>query len=332
MMKHEIHPIFLLLLNMLSFCLPAYAAESAPFKIVQNGRVCDSEYIFSKGEITFIPVEDWRDVKWEVAVLSQNDTYIKVPFHETSEGACVFNPLDLKDVLTDMDALKIYDPELDRDLYELNVVFTNNGKTSSIDIRLALLPCRPKIGNVIFKYEYNPEWDALIPNSDFSFDITSEGATTFIMYIFYPKYEHYAPYCMAFYGQDKMRLNYEADWEEYISVSAGNEFGYVRSDTIFTTDYITDETILRRIEELRKPAGNISSVADKEDVTVSIDNNNISFSSAAEMVRILNISGRCIFERTSAEILDISGLAKGIYVMSYKGRNSKIHNFKFIKK
>lgn len=114
---------------------------------------------------------------------------------------------------------------------------------------------KPIISNVKFIYDFNWQDDMIYPDGIFSFDVSCEGATLFLFdctqSFLFSKENLFFSWCKYYEADNHVHISYDADWGEYIMISAySKDFRWVHSDTICTTDYITDEAILYRINEL----------------------------------------------------------------------------------
>lgn len=295
--------------------------------------------------LTFSLTDEHLSGKWEVNILSNGGAYVEVPSTVQSQNQCIFDPTQLTLTIC-MQARRFYDSSLNRDLFELQINFvSDNGIKTTRSLKIALIPGRPVISDICLTYEhYDWEFDSLMDSSvdywdtDFSFNIKSPGATKFTMYVtdsFLFKFTQWL-YCEDFRGINEAKINYPADWGEYVLVSISNQFGYVHSDTLYTTDYINDPVILARIEELRQQAGiSEPTVEEEASDTFSWDNNTLTFDNTVSEVYVYDVSGHLLLQSHNVETMDLSYLHGGIYIVAYKratNQNSILNKTKIIKR
>ncbi len=267
---------------------------------------------------------------WHVSILSNDNSYISLPFYSPGNGYCIIDPF----VINWDNALKVYDIENNRDLFNVKIAFcVDDNIVDSKIIQFALLPARPQIENISFVYTYDWEWDDIYPNGDFSFTVVSPGASSFWFsctdsFQFYPSFFSWGK---DYEGHDRVDISYDADWGEFIYITAINEFGSARSDTICTTNYITDTDILKRIEFL-KQAAHVSTVEDDTAVNVVIKPEYIEFDSLVKNASIYNIAGQSILDAHDIESIPIYGIPSGLYILVYEDQHMNIYNLKFIKR
>ena len=312
------------------FASPVYGDDYISPYIEQDGERYDFSHAFSSSELKISLNDKTVDGQWRVSVLSRGNVYVAIPFTIPRKGECVINPQDA----SWRSAMRKYDAELDRDLFEIEVRFYADDTFSECrTVRLALLPARPKMENVSFTYVYDWEWDDIYPNGDFSFTVVSPGASSFWFsctdsFQFYPSFFSWGK---DYEGHDRVDISYDADWGEFIYITAINEFGSARSDTICTTNYITDTDILKRIEFL-KQAAHVSTVEDDTAVNVVIKPEYIEFDSLVKNASIYNIAGQSILDAHDIESIPIYGIPSGLYILVYEDQHMNIYNLKFIKR
>lgn len=305
-------------------------------QIEQNGKLYDIDTYFTSPSNLAINLTNKEFIgEWAVEVLTNTDDYTPITFNESFDRQCIINPFDasIKEVWWNS-AKKIDNTALNRAFFQIRVSFTTeNGKKDEIYLNWGLLPTRPIISNVDFTYQYNWEHDEIYPNGNFSFDVYSEYAQEFHMY--YSQSFLFEPTelltVMISYDTDGFsRLGYDADWGEYVQVVAVNYFGYVAGDLICTTSYITDEDILKRIEELREEADvkNISS--DATAPSYQLKNSILTFDTMVENIYVYDLNGRLQYTAKGCNTVNLSTMPKGIYIIAYQ-YNSQIYRTKISK-
>lgn len=181
-------------------------------------------------------------------------------------------------------------------------------------------PVKPQISDITFDYTYDWEYDDIWPNGKFSFLVKADGATSFKLY--WSESFLFSPPKNFRFGEDieginEVRIDFDADWGEYLTVAAGNQFGYSHSDIICTTDYITDPDVRKRIEELKQQAGITGTNLTPSTMKTTWDNNILTFSSPAYHVAVYNITGNLVMPPTTSQSLDLSHLPGGTYIIRY---------------
>ena len=223
-------------------------------------------------------------------------------------------------------------------LYLCKIEFNEaTGASDEIYFKLRLTPTRPIITDIEFNYIFDWETDDIYPNGEIAFTIESEDATM-IRLLSSDFYNHSLPEPMIFqwsvdYDYDKETNNVITttlvDWGTYFLPVARNDFGEIYcNDTIFTTDLITDPEILARINSYKDPA---STKMNHMEQVHYVDRNHIYIPKAFKPLVIVDITGRRHHLECINNIIDISLLPKGIYIISYTNRQKQTSNFKIIK-
>lgn len=131
------------------------------------------------------------------------------------------------------------------------------------------------------------------------------------------------------YSNDKM------DWGIWIYALAINKYGAVSSDTICSTDYITDPEILARIEEWRLQQAGVNEIdSPTNTLTFKLHHDHISIDIAPSLIGKAIISD-CYGRLTTAifdnDGIDISQLSPGVYILLIEATDGRNKTFKFIK-
>lgn len=332
-MNAVIRLILCALLSVLS--LLGHGANILSSQIEQNGEMLDAEnYFTSPSDLTVSLTNDLIRGKWTVEILTNDDDYQIFPCWYERTGKCIISPREYG-FDNWSNAMRIYNETLNRDFFQLRVSFTPKGEErEDVYLKLGLLPSRPIISNVEFTYTYDWKYDIIFPYGNFAFEVYSESAKIFQMHIsensLFEQPEFFM-FSRIFYASDFLMINYEdADWGEYIYLSAGNDFGYTHSEVISTTSYITDEDILKRIEELKENAGIEDVSTDAIAPSYRWNNSVLTFNTPIELAHVYDLSGRLQYTASECETMDLSNLSKGIYIIAYQ-YNSQIYRTKISK-
>ena len=298
--------------------------------IEQNGVLFASDQITTSSEpLTIYLIDDQISGDWTLEVLKNNKEYETISLFSVYPDHCTFDPK----TISWWKAHKTYSKEHNQHFFTLKASFKANCEENDfIIIKLGLVPSKPIISNINFTYKYDWEFDDIYPNGVFAFDITSERAVTYMLNLsdsfrFEPPESYFV--CWPYDAHATNHIEYDADWGEYLIIEATNEFGTIYSDEICTTDYIYDEKVLNRINELKKMADENSIDIDHQEPSFILDNNSIIFNALPpDKIHIFDLTGRIHYSGGVSPQIDISGLHKGIYILDYnvgsKSYKSKI--------
>ncbi len=325
------------IIALLLCCFHMNCQDLITSSIEQKGNTIDfNDVIYGSDTLSFSLVNENLTGKWNISVLSDTNIYIDLSSMKTeANGKCLFKPTP---GALFRKAKRIYKPHLNQDLFRIKVTFeSTDGYKDSKYFDIALLPSRPIIYDVIFKYVYDWEYDDIYPNGDFSFNVTSDNGILYLelhgtdSFLFQKNNKLFFSWVMALDNIEE-RIRYNADWGEFLCVGATNYFGSVHSDTICTTSYITDIDILKRIECLENKSGiDINEFNQPQNIELRINNNQLIFSEVVEHIHVYNMAGALLIKRDNTSHIDISALSIGIYLISYEN-SGKIRKQKIIKK
>lgn len=316
-----------------------YGGNLISRQIEQNGSFYDAgTYFTSLSDLTIRLTDNDIYGDWNVAILNEKDEYVDIPFIITDYRQCVITPFDetIKKISW-REAKKIYNESLNRDFFQLKVTYTASDKNKDeIYLRWGWIPSRPIISNIIFianSCDWDWEYDMIFPYGDFSFDVYSDNADRFNFNFsegcLFEKPDFFG--CVIAYdASDNLRINHDADWGEYIFIVATNYLGYSSSDVLCTTDYITDEIILRRIEELKNEAGIGDVSIDVAPPTYQWNNSTLTFNTQIDQIHIYDLSGRLCHKTDNCDTVDLSDLHNGFYIIVYQYK-SQIYKTKIFK-
>ncbi len=316
-----------------------YGGNLISRQIEQNGSFYDAgTYFTSLSDLTIRLTDNEIDGDWNVAILNEKDEYVDIPFIITDYRQCVITPFD--DTIIEIswrEAKKIYNESLNRDFFQLKVTYTASDKNKDeIYLKWGLVPSRPIISNIIFianSCDWDWEYDMIFPYGDFSFDVYSDNADRFNFNFsegcLFEKPDFFG--CVRAYdASDNLRIYHDADWGEYFYIVATNYLGYSSSDVFCTTDYITDEIILRRIEELKNEAGIGDVSIDVAPPTYQWNNSTLTFNTQIDQIHIYDLSGRLCHKTDNCDTVDLSDLHNGFYIIVYQYK-SQIYKTKIFK-
>ncbi len=312
-------------------------SELISTEFTQNGEVKSFDHIvINHLPLKFSLIDETIQGEWRIEIKNNEGKSIYADLESVGRGYCVFNPSTTN--INWNNIPRKYDRSLNRDLYEIGVVFCSEyGFVDVKYLKLGLLPSRPQISDVIFNIDaYDWEYDMIYPYGNLSFTIKSDGAQNFYYHtshsFLFPTNDFFVAFTYRVEGQDEANVSYDADWGEYICVSAGNEFGYVNGDTIFTTDYIKDEAILARIEELKNQAGIHVPNMDGVMQPPTWNNNTLFFNEEVKRVCVYNMMGVLITQGQGLSSMDLSQVSSGVYCVVYEGYDRKQDKLKIVKR
>lgn len=303
---------FMKLFNLLVFVcvtwLNGYTQNSNPFIIKQNRNVINTEEVITSPAKLFVSLaEPAIDGRWFVEYLTIKDKYETI------------------NIVDDYGLNCIIDPQLDKD---------GRGHVRESQLQWALVPSRPILKNVHFSYTYDWTDDTIFPNGIFSFDVDSDSKTWCWLYVS-ESYIWEIPviyaWCEKFDAIESKHIEYPADWGEFVYITANNEFGFSLSDVLYTTDYITDEDILNRINEIRETSSIDEVNIDMDTIETKWNNNTLLFSKEVDNVFVFSINGQLLRTATKCNSFDLSFLSSGVYFVKYN-YNSKSSQTKIYKR
>ncbi|MDE6450195.1 MAG: hypothetical protein K2L41_08985, partial [Muribaculaceae bacterium] len=103
-------------------------------------------------------------------------------------------------------------------------------------------------------------------------------------------------------------------WGRFLRCSSSNDYGYVRGDTIFTTDFVTDPKILNDIDMLEMEYAGIQST-DCNQSNIHLSSSHLYFTNEEYIsnVSIYTSNGKCIYNQTNGMPIKIDAFAPGLY-------------------
>lgn len=328
---------FLLSLVVLLGATKLYPADMISELVMQDGSGYSFNHVFENDGALCFALKDGAPVgRWSCALKLEDGVYAEVP-SSTVGGECFYNPTETSWGAW-KNAMREYDEQRNQELFMLRVSFrTDEGIEDSRELKLALLPTNPEFEVVDFVYTYNWDEDYIELGAEFSFSVNTIGAKYLELY--QTLGNEFEP---GWFGiratlniSDPIHIM-DYDWGTFIKVSAGNEFGWVYSDIICTTDYITDAAVLQRIEELRTQASidQVSTDLSSSDVKIQWHDNHLVFSDRVSKAALYSIDGRLCCQWADTQDIDVLEFSSGMYIVVYSPEkdSSKIYQYKFSKK
>ena len=338
----------------LSVLSQTYAQKISSHITLQNGREVSKEYAFLENDVCTFHVDDVlteESAKWAFAVFNgeTNSFMIKVWQEESSKDFIVSADMVERNVWHSEAKRFEYEGDSSRYFKGCIYLFINEEKKDSMIVLFNLLPSKPKVIDASFTYtRYDWDYDDFYPDyatfniiffsarctklivetgDPFFFEFPHDKRLYFnIKDIVFPSFENY--YLTA--DVDKF-----ADWGQYYRFIAQNDYGnsYV-SDTIVTTDYITDPAILARLEEIRQEVSSISDISKDEDIHIFSKHDYIEVQGNKFLVSnltLFDMNGKIVRQQKNGEDMNISDLPKGLYIISCQTKMHQKLIFKVIK-
>lgn len=332
----HIPPYIISLIFLFSNSIAIYSENLISDSIYQSGISYDFNHVFSEASpLHFSLIDSEVTGKWSCALMANNENMIDISV-DALGGYCNFDPRSVPFSIWQDEAFRTFNSLDNRDEFTLYVSFrSESGKYDERSIQLALLPSRPSINNIQFEYCYDWEYDQIYPNGTLSFEIEANNSNSFFLHhseSFLPPSDNvFFPFVKEFKVGNNATLSYGADWGEYISVSAGNDFGFVHSDTLYTTDYIRDENVINRINEILNSVSNIPAIDDV--ISFSWDNKIIRFETVPRHCSVYSLEGNKVNVACEKGEINLSNMKDGIYILSYYDDNTnRYNNHKILKK
>ena len=209
--------------------------------------------------------------------------------------------------------------------------------TFSMFFRLA--PFIPVLRDVSMQYEYDWEYDCFNEDSKIQFSVATHDAkevTVLVSDSYYWRVdeEFFPIYNVQLPVENDSIYKYETltDWGTIYKIYARNFFGYSYCDSIiFTTDLITDPQVLERLDQLKKEESSIESMHTDISGIQIIDRNQVFIPSNYTYLCVIDIAGRQYGLPCENNIIDLSPLSNGVYIIIYKNANKALSNLKILK-
>lgn len=324
----HIPPYIISLIFLFSNSIAIYSENLISDSVYQSGISYDFNHVFSEATpLHFSLIDSEVSGKWSCALMANNENMIDISV-DALGGYCNFDPRTVPFSIWQEEAFRTFNSLDNRDEFTLYISFhSESGESDIRSVRLALLPYRPTLNNIQFEYSYDWEYDQIYPDGTFSFDVEAKNSKSFFLHLSHsflsPSENVFFSFVQEFKEEEHTTISYDADWGEYVSVSAQNDFGFVSSDTLYTTDYILDENIINRINEILNSAGNPSILDDT--ISFSWDNEIVRFDRMPQHLNVYSLDGRKINVACVNEEINLSNMKAGVYIISYY--NNKINRY-----
>lgn len=328
-------------------CLPSicYSQTISDDVVLKNGDTVSINHIFTDGEDFTLHTDNGEAVDWRIYVRYEWPRGQTGPFNNESKYIIDLQS-DMASTTFDISpneinweySYKLYQSEaFNYATYtEIVVEIYKDGVPTDVrTIYFNVLPARPKITNVTLSYTWDWEWMDMFTSGILDLNLITSG-TEYIRFQTLSKHWFCWEYPTGydFYRDEPLSVQYDdngningivteyADWGSFYRVKAGNKYGAAYSDTILTTDYITDPEILKAIESMR-PTTETTPLSTQ---SITIVDNKITMHPFPHMpveVSIYNLTGS-IMSNHSQLPLDISNLKRGYYIIIIKTNNQII--------
>lgn len=332
----------IVLASILTCTLSAGAQTISEDIQLPDGSFVDKSHVFLEDEdCTFTVDNPSENTTWRLSLYAIDG--IREPFLNVLESDEPSFRIPIKSI--DWSLCKKFKSEDNRSAYYKGLVqlIISGEPIDEVEVCFNLLPEIPQITVLSFTYKYDWNFDDIYPNGNLVIKIQSKGANRYIFmstdffHFEFPQrgsrfYQEATPAdgkCESAEFQTD-----DIDWGTYAAIIAYNQFGSVCSDTICTTDYITDPAILARIEEIRQEmTGTEDIVVESNDVGISVRDNAVIFENGDDItdVQIFDISGKSVAAQTGGDTMDISDLKSGYYIIRVNTHQNKTFTRKFIK-
>ena len=205
------------------------------------------------------------------------------------------------------------------------------------------IPGKPSIENIQFDIVY--DYDHKYPQpkySLFSFDVTYHNTERIYLYTNCSKQYHVSekPRFFDTILENKETDNSESgiihlevpdtDWGECFAVRCLNKYGAIMSDTLNTTNYITDIDLLNYINDYWDKQTGLNDIKQDSDA-ITFENGNIVCSPAIQSLSIYSLHGIAIRQFIRPEIIETEDIPKGLYIITYTTNSQKFKSIKYLK-
>lgn len=200
-------------------------------------------------------------------------------------------------------------------------------------------PSKPKFSSIEFSYDGFDFETLYFINPMFKFVFDSEGAENIIMSVSDPwisSKDNIFFFCtMDFTDSEwlnrtgKNTFVLETDlayaWQQYMLIIAENKYGYTKSDTLNTSDYITDPAVIAAFKaEMERLA---IRETEKDEPRITLDGEWIYIDnvegSKIKRFSLANVSGCIIAEKRNENRISISNIPHGLYVITIMTSDGK---------
>lgn len=320
-----------------SFMLATYAQKIDNNVVLQDGSNVDTTHVFLDGEsVTYHLTDNKSDnIEWRLRLPNKMHERQQVLVSNAESftfevSKDLFSPLDYNYEQTTFEG--------DSSVYIIGSIclYKDAVPVDSVPIVFNVLPSRPTLINAsLVGGEFNSDWLGYDPLTTLkitfsSTRMTSCGLLNYVVleahdYFTFPTDYGYLTIPNLAYtsiADDTFETEYanSVDWAEFYSLYATNKYGSVYStDTIYTTDLITDPNVLSVINALRTTSD--INENDVDDVQLLYSNNVLSIEGYGESdieLEIFSLNGQCVYSAHSQKRVDLTFLPQGVYVANVR--------------
>ena len=202
----------------------------------------------------------------------------------------------------------------------------------SVPLTLNVLPSRPKVIKASIAGDFDFEYGGYEPYGELAVQFSAERMNECIMFFYHSDSLNVFQFPETFGGNyefvdvnEVCKNIYEfkygyADWGQFYSIDACNQYGGVQGDTIFTTSLIEDSEILRYLETIHSQIVGIDDVQD-EDMRICLNNNWLVIDGTHNTpisTEIYAVNGTFIKRCSSTNTIDLNDLCTGAYIVKIK--------------
>ncbi|MGM9709966.1 MAG: T9SS type A sorting domain-containing protein [Prevotella sp.] len=329
-MKHIILGFFI---SFVSICCQAQGIASTIQ--LQDGTIVDRSHIFLDGEAPLFHVQDIKsdDLTWTLSFY--NESGGKTVCLESDAGADQFTFKIEPSLFSGLylDFQRIEYPN-DSSVYIICSVELHRGDIiiDSLPLTLNVLPSRPKVIKASIAGDFDFEYGGYEPYGELAVQFSAERMNECIMFFYHSDSLNVFQFPETFGGNyefvdvnEVCKNIYEfkygyADWGQFYSIDAYNQYGGVQGDTIFTTSLIENPEILSYLETIQSQIAGIAEVQD-EDMRIYLNNNKLIIDGTHNMpisTDIYTANGTLINRYFSTNTIDLNDLCTGAYIVKIK--------------
>ncbi len=303
--------------------------------LLQDGTIVDCSHVFIDGEMPTFHAQNGscENSRWAFSVYDKNGK--KIVCEESKTGATSFSfkitPSLFSGLNLVSDCQNIEYPN-DSSVYISCVVdlHKNGIITSSLPLRLNVLPSRPKKKNASILGNFNFDLSSYYPSAELTIQFSSDRMKDCLLVQFFsdnldvfefPEEGYWGLYIGVDINEKsknfyEIKYNY-ADWGEFYKIVSCNEYGSSSGDTIFTNSLIKNPEILNYLETIRNQTSAIDVVPNMNG-QISIQNNKIileGFISSKTITEIYSANGALVKKCYSTKTIDLNDLCSGLYIV-----------------
>ena len=298
---------------------------------LQDGTIVDCSHIFVEGEAPMFHVQDMKgeDVSWTLSFY--NESGGKTVCLESDEGTDQFTFKIEPSLFSGLclDFQRIEYPN-DSSVYIICSVELHHNDIiiDRVPLTLNVLPSRPKVKKASIYGDFDFEYGGYKPYGELAVQFSAERMNDFRLFSVLSDSLNVFQFPDTFWGNfDIVDINekgtnlYEfsynyADWGQFYTLFAYNQYGIVAGDTIFTTSLIDDSEILTYIDSVHKQITSIDEVTGGN-IRLAVKHNILVIENPANsqlQSEIYSLDGTLVKKNYSSNTIDLSDLSNGIYV------------------